>query len=128
MHQNIESVLSQEVLFEPDMLDIDKFIDETDPQVWNTICLLTRSISERRGTSKSALDQSSIAYQTKKTGRFFLLCALLFCTDDRCSKPLHTLLTDTVESQGGSALLIRLLNRLGVCASLDTRSDSFNTR
>ena len=36
------------------------------------------------------------------------------------SPALHTLLTDIVEGQGGSALLIRLLNRLGVCASLDT--------
>ena len=36
--------------------------------------------------------------------------------------PMHTLLTDTIESQGGSALLIKILNRLGVCASADTLS------
>ena len=36
------------------------------------------------------------------------------------SPALHTLLADIVEGQGGSALLIRLLNRLGVCVSLDT--------
>ena len=38
----------------------------------------------------------------------------MFCTDDRCSFPLHTLVTDLVDSQGGSALLIKILNRLGV--------------
>ena len=46
----------------------------------------------------------------------------MFCTDDRCSVPMHTLLTDTIDSQGGSATLIQILNRLGVCASADTLS------
>ena len=85
IHENIERLLSQEVPFDLDMLDIDEFIDETDSQVWNTICLLMRCISDRRGTSRAA-DQTSIAYQTKKM-RFFLLCALLFCTDDCCLQP-----------------------------------------
>ena len=122
VHGNIQTLLSRKHVspFEHDMLNIDKFIEEADPQLWNTICLLTRSVSERRGTSKATLDETSIAFQTKKTRRFFLLCALLFCTDDCCSLPLHTLVTDMVDSQGGSALLIRILNRLGVCASFDT--------
>ena len=34
--------------------------------------------------------------------------------------PMHTLITDLVESQGGSTVLIRTLNRLGVCSSADT--------
>ena len=34
--------------------------------------------------------------------------------------PMHTLLTDMVESQGGSSVLVRTLNRLGVCSSADT--------
>ena len=44
----------------------------------------------------------------------------MFCIDDRCSFPLHTLVTDLVDSQGGSALLIKILNKLGICASSDT--------
>ena len=35
---------------------------------------------------------------------------------------MHTLITDVVESQGGSTLLVRMLNRIGVCASADTLS------
>ena len=46
----------------------------------------------------------------------------MYCADDRCSLPLHTLITDIVDSQGGSALWIKILNRLGVCTSLDTLS------
>ena len=35
---------------------------------------------------------------------------------------MHTLITDVIDSQGGSAMLIKILNRLGVCASADTLS------
>ena len=56
----------------------------------------------------------------KRVRRLFLACYILFCINDRCSMPLHTLLTDTIESQGGSTLLVQMLNRLGVCASADT--------
>ncbi len=58
----------------------------------------------------------------KKIRRYFILCCILFCTDARCSRPLHQLITNVVESQGGSALLIKILNRLGVCTSADTLS------
>ncbi len=96
-------------------------IQGADPQLWEAICLLTRSVSERVGITglKRGRDPTSVANQTKKLRRF-LLSAILFCSDDRCSVPLHTLLTDMIDSQGGSALLVRIL----VCASLDTLSRS----
>ena len=50
----------------------------------------------------------------------FCLCVLMFCTDDCYSIPLHTLVTDTIDRCGGSTELIRILNRLEVCASADT--------
>ena len=31
-------------------------------------------------------------------------------------------MTDLIESQGGSSVLIKILNRLGVCSSADTLS------
>ena len=64
----------------------------------------------------------SIMKTVVSVGYILLVCAILFCTDDRCSISLHTLLTDTIESQGGSTLLVQMLNRLGVCASIDTIS------
>ena len=33
---------------------------------------------------------------------------------------LRTLMTDVIASQGGSALLVQILNRLGVCVFADT--------
>ena len=65
---------------------------------------------------------SSSVYHVKRVRSFFLHCTILFCKDDRCSMPLHTLMTDVVESKGGSALLVQILNRLGVCVSADTLS------
>ena len=107
--------------FEYDEVNFDDLINQIDPQLWRVICLLTRSTSELRGTSK-VTDPSSSAYHTKRVRCLFLLCTMLFCTDDRCSMPLHTLMTDVEESQGGSALLVQILNCLGVCVSADTLS------
>ena len=33
--------------------------------------------------------------------------------------PLHSLITDIVDSHGGSTELIKILNRLGICSFVD---------
>ncbi len=104
-------------------LDIDQLIQETNPHVWEAICSLTRSVSERRGTTKNVSSS-----HTKKVRRFFLLSALLFCTDERCSMPLHTLLTDLVDSQGGTKVLVKILNRFGICDPQTHSHTSFTTK
>ena len=87
-------------------LDIDKEIENTDTKLWEAICLLTRSTSERKGLAK-VTDPSSAACHTKKVRRFFLLSTLLHCINDRYTNPLHTYITELIEGQGGSALLIK---------------------
>ena len=47
---------------------------------------------------------------------------MFFCIDERCSMPLHIPPEDIVESQGGSQLLTKILNRFGICVSSDTLS------
>ena len=47
---------------------------------------------------------------------------MLFTINRQCSFPLHTLITDTVETCGGSSRLQMVLNRLGACASIETHS------
>ena len=64
----------------------------------------------------------SSAHHIKRLRRLFLLCTVLFITDDCCSMPMHTLITDVIESQGGNTLVVKILNRIGVCASADTLS------
>ena len=118
VHAQIDSYLGTQD-HDYDELNVDEQIANIDPQLWNAMCRITRSKSEIRGTSK-VIDPNSPAYHVKKVRRFFLLCAIMFSTDDRCSMPMHTLMTDLVESQGGSSVLVKTLNRLGVCSSADT--------
>ena len=104
-----------------DELNVDEQIEKIEPQLWDAIHCMTKSTSEIRGSSK-IYDPTSQAHHIKKIRCFFLLCVIMFVTDDRCSMPMHTLMTDFVDSQGGSSVLVRVLNRLGVCSSADTLS------
>ena len=121
IHTQIESCLSTSAKCPVyyDDLNLDEQISNVDPKLCNAMCVLTRSKSEIRGTSK-VIEHQSTALHVQKVRQFFLLCAILFCTHDRCSIPMHTLMTDLVESQWGSSVLVRVLNRLGVGSSADT--------
>ena len=123
IHECIRRLVAQECVtpFQHDAVEIDHLIEQIDPKLWNAVSMLTRSVSERRGKSASKNTASPVSH-VKKIRQLFALCTLLFCTDDRCSVPLHTLIADIVDSLGGSSLLLRILNRLGVCASSDTLS------
>ena len=74
--------------------------------------------------AEEALQKWLTHSQLRIAQRDYISCfwTILFCTDDCCSIPLHTLPTDTVESQGGSALLVEILNRQGICVSADILS------
>lgn len=54
------------------------------------------------------------------------MCLLVLCTNPRQVTPIHHLLADAVEINGGSRQLLRILNRLGCVASPDTH-DRFVT-
>ena len=98
-----------------DQLEISSLVSQINPTLWRAICIITQSVSERQG--KGRVNEAT---HVKTVRRFFCLCALMFCTNDRCSMPLHNLITDLVDGLGGSALLVKMLNRLGVCSSADT--------
>ncbi len=117
IHQQIGKNLEEERMapFDFNDIKIDDLIAQTDKTLWKAI---TQSVGE----SRRSITMDETQTHTKKVRRYFILCCILFCTDARCSRPLHQLITNVVESQGGSALLIKILNRLGVCASADTLS------
>ena len=106
----------------------------TEDVVNRSLAQTTLSVAEslyrqeaHRGTSRVS-DPKTPIHHTKKVRRLFCLCTLMYCTDDRSYLPLHSLVTDTVESLGGSSLLIRILNRLGICSSADTLARSIQYR
>ena len=88
IHTKIESYLcaGAKCPLHYDDLNLYEQISNVDPTLWNAMCVLILSKSEIRGTSKVNEHQST-AHHVNKVRRFFLLCAILFCTDDRCSIP-----------------------------------------
>ncbi len=107
--------------FQFDQLNIDNCIADLNPTIWRFICRVTQSWSQSSGRSK-VCDTTTHEYHVKKLRRFTCMCTLMYCIDDRCYLPLHCIITDLIESCGGSTKLIRYLNRLGICSSLDTLS------
>ena len=83
--------------------------------LWKVVLLITRSVREnqKQTTPENITDQ-------RKLQCLYTLCVILFNTNRTCSVPLHVLLTDLVESQGGSSELVHLLNSVGAIASVDT--------
>ena len=106
------------VPFDYSEMNISHLIENTDEKLWNAIMHITKSIAEREGRSKVS-ELSSDSSKVKKVRCFFILSAILFCADSRCSMPMHTLLADVIQSQGGSHTLVQILNRIGVCSSFD---------
>lgn len=99
--------------FEFDNIHFDKLKTNRPNTLESHMLYDTVSIRKVRQSSRDPNTQQNIR-------RYFFPCCVLFCTDSHCSLPLHTLVTDLVENQGGSTSLVRILNRLGVCASADT--------
>lgn len=97
-------------------LDVEKEIEQLNPTLRKAVHMLTRSTSEIKHKEVMSEEQQ----KKKKLRRYFLLRLMLFCTDDRCSMPMHLLIADLIESQGGTAFLIQELNKLGVCSSQET--------
>ena len=100
--------------------DISKFaVDDTissiDPFLWRMVVNITKTTTEsRHNTSSQKIGQQ------RKLSCLYCLCVMFFANNRCCSMPMHLLLTDLIESQGGSLDLIRILNRFGAVASSDT--------
>lgn len=88
--------------------DPDLFINQINPKLWNSIINITEGIWNTSMTHE------------KKLSCIYSLCVLMFCTNMKCSLPLHVLLTDIIDSLNGSNELIRILNNFGDVASVDT--------
>ena len=119
IHQQIGKFIAdnKEKPYDVSELNFEKEIAALDPRLWQMMCSLTRSVSEISGKSACSSHHDKL----RNIRRFYCLCVMFFCTDSRCSTPMHVLLTDIVDSHGGSNELIKVLNRVGAIASLDTR-------
>ena len=117
IHQQVRSTTSKDAQTPYDVatFNLQSCIDNIDPILWKMVVLITRSVRE----VQRHIAPENISHQ-RKLQCLYTLCVMLFNTNRMCSVPLHLLLTDLVEAQGGSSELVRLLNNVGAIASADT--------
>ena len=89
-------------------------IKKFDQDIWDAMCILTHGVTEEESS-----DTEHVTL-VKKTRRLFILSQIMFLMDKRCSEPFHILTADMIDCFGGSSQLLRIFNRLGICAGEDT--------
>lgn len=118
IHNQIETITTEDAKspFDISTFNLEACIRNVDPVLWKMVAMLTRSLTEtQRNTAPTCISHR------RKVRCFYTLCVMLFNTNRSCSMPMHVLLTDLVDAQGGSIELIRTLNRLGAIACADTQ-------
>ena len=108
LNQKIHKLIKTTMSKNPCTLDMDQLIQDIDPEVWEAICILTQTASDKNNPL------------VKKTRCLFILHQIMYCIDNQCSTPFHIVIADLLECFGGSAELVKFLNRFGVCVSYDT--------
>ena len=87
------------------------------------IQVLTKPTRERRQLfSQHDLLDSTGTMKGKSLKQLYCLSTILFCTNNQCNMPLQYLLSDAILCLGGSTELVKILNRIGAVASLDTHN------
>ncbi len=91
-------------------------------------CQVSKEVSQptdQTEDSQSSMEQQLAnvsTYLNEKIHQQAKLLLLLFCTNSTCSMPLYVVLTEAILCHRGSLELVRILNRVGAVASLDTNS------
>ena len=111
LNQKIHTLIKTTMSKNSCTLDMDQLIQDIDPEVWEAICILTQTASDKNNPDNSLV---------KKTRCLFILHQIMYCIDNQCSTPFHIVIADLIECFGGSAELVKFLNRFGVCVSYDT--------
>ena len=95
--------------------DVEATIASLDPLLWRMVVNITRTARE----TKNDIPPENINHR-RKLSCLYCLCVMFFSCNRCCSIPLHLLLTDLIDTQGGSSDLIQMLNKFGAVASSDT--------
>ena len=115
LHQKAR-VLNTKFEGEPELIagiDLTNAITDTDDVVTDFLTTMTQSI---RSSRHSLLQDKLTEVSSKKIRLIYATSLLLFYTKSTCSAPFHVALTEAVLCHE----LVRILNRSGLIASLDT--------
>ena len=99
--------------------DVDQFVATVRslaPELWEHVCKLTQSVNECKGRSASVKD-NTFTGRIKLLRRAYLVSLIVFITSNECNSPFHAVLSDVIESCGGST---ELITRFGICSSVAT--------
>ena len=103
--------------------DPEKLVQELDPLLIQCIQVLTKPTRERRQLfSQHDLLDSTGTMKGKSLKQLYCLSTIFFCTNNQCNMPLQYMLSDAILCLGGSTELVKILNRIGAVASLDTHN------
>ena len=86
---------------------IEELLKRLDPEVWEAITRIMQP-----NTKSPSL--------TQKVRQLFVIHQIMYCIDSRAASPFHILNADLIHCYGGSAELLRIFNRIGICVSQDT--------
>ena len=123
INQQINSLIKH---YQKDPLLCAKFSPEAlikllDPLLLQCIQALTKPVQQRRRLfSHQELLETSGTVQNKTIKQLYCLSTIFFCTNPQCNMPLHYLLSDAILCLGGSTELVKIFNRIGAVASMDT--------
>lgn len=101
LHAQVNKLITSDSLqpHQFEQFDLNAFIDDLDPTIWRAICLMTQAANNE-------------ITHVRKVRTVFAICQIFFTINRQCSFPLHTLITDAIDTCGGSTQLKTLLNRL----------------
>jgi hypothetical protein len=90
--------------------NVEEFSNSINPLLLSIIQTITQPM---RGDTQ-------LKTQNKMIKQMYSLMVLCYCINNQCYMPFHLLLTEAIQYHGGNTTLVKILNRVGACASMDT--------
>lgn len=117
-------------LMETGSFNFDSLFDMIDPEVWNTVSLLTANNDELKyfsecgslfGNGKLVFPSYSKPHgRQRRNRRIILIMVMQFTYNESNNYPFHIVIANCVKRLSHSSKLIKLLNQSGFCTSEDT--------
>ena len=92
-------------MFNISSFDVDHWIDIIDKNILKMLAVMTKTKRDKNMHCNEVYEDMMKSH-SKKLRCFNIACILLFCTNSECNFPMHILLTDIIESFGGSTELV----------------------
>ena len=109
IHKEAKAFIASDtqVPFQFDTVHFESLIARINPKLWSAVKTLTQTSQHKKSAEDEEAGLDMHKQRIKNIRRYYCLCVLMFCANSKCHMPLHSLITDIVDSHGGSTELIR---------------------